>query len=440
MGSLRLFLAIVVAISVTLTVLLGDVLHQLGDNTVPDPKRKFELQQTSLPALIKEYSLLLTVGGILYTSIYFWCLVQFQDHTSLGYRIATNFFVDEAGTDFAWISAGFYTSVLALSFFHPFESKRSYCFSNRFTLILAAVGGFGGIAGVGGVCLIIAADLVDIASLLFTQIIYSQLFLEYLAFVFVSIIGSYSFFFGLGSLLHWVYYVQQKNNPEAWKCQPKRWLSYADHRHEILLGTCNITIASILAGSIGFKIYNDQWTKLYFSVSNHGILYLFASAVVLFLYTEAIAYYVHRTFHCRFLYKNIHKWHHRYKAPTAFAALAIHPIEYFCYQAFLLLPIFVVPLHFLVYGVTLMYLYYFGMVDHSGIKFESWFPWQPTGMYHDDHHKYFHCNFGQNTIWFDRFHHTLRKVNKHYDETKFRAQNSPDAHKRLQSILYNKLD
>lgn len=155
------------------------------------------------------------------------------------------------------------------------------------------------------------------------------------------------------------------------------------------------------------------------------------------MYTEVIAYYIHKTFHRRNLYKMFHKWHHRYKAPTAFAALAMHPVEYFCYQTFLLLPMFLVPIHFVVYGIILMYLYYFGMVDHSGIKFTSWLPWQPSSMFHDDHHKYFHCNFGQNTLLFDKIHHTLRKKNNEYGETRFVDENTAGvAHKQKENIAY----
>ena len=111
--------------------------------------------------------------------------------------MASNFFVDGAGKDFAWISAGFYTSVLALSFFHPFEGKTNYNFSNRIALMLASIGGFGGFAGVGGVALIIAADLMDITSLFVSNLLFNYAFQEYCAFVIVSLLGSYSFFFGL---------------------------------------------------------------------------------------------------------------------------------------------------------------------------------------------------------------------------------------------------
>lgn len=60
----------------------------------------------------------------------------------------------------------------------------------------AALGGFGGIAGVGGVCFIIAADLIDIMSTVVTQIMWNNNVLQYLSFIITSLFGSYCFFFG----------------------------------------------------------------------------------------------------------------------------------------------------------------------------------------------------------------------------------------------------
>lgn len=55
----------------------------------------------------------------------------------------------------------------------------------------------------------------------------------------------------------------------------------------------------------------------------------------------------------------------------------------------------------------------------SGIDLEAVWPWQPPVRFHDDHHKYFHVNFGFNTQIFDRFHDTLRKKSRKYSETMF---------------------
>jgi hypothetical protein len=41
-----------------------------------------------------------------------------------------------------------------------------------------------------------------------------------------------------------------------------------------------------------------------------------------------------------------------------------------------------------VYIPMLLYVYYYGMMDHSGIKMDALWPWQPPSIFHDNHHKY----------------------------------------------------
>ena len=45
---------------------------------------------------------------------------------------------------------------------------------------------------------------------------------------------------------------------------------------------------------------------------------------------------------------------------------------------------------------------------------ESRLPWQAPSNYHDDHHRYFHVNFGQHLTWWDRMHGTLRRKGRSY--------------------------
>lgn len=53
--------------------------------------------------------------------------------------------------------------------------------------------------------------------------------------------------------------------------------------------------------------------------------------------------------------------------------------------------------------VLLSYTYYHGIIDHSGINFKAywWQPWQPNCIFHDNHHQYFHVNFGFNIKYWD---------------------------------------
>ena len=108
-------------------------------------------------------------------------------------------------------------------------------------------------------------------------------------------------------------------------------------------------------------------------------------------------------YHTPFLYKHFHKMHHTYKQPTAFSVTAIHPIEFVHMQCVLMSPIFLVPVHWLTMVVLMMYIYYHGIIDHSGITFKAywWQPWQPPCIFHDNHHQYFHVNFGFNIEYWD---------------------------------------
>lgn len=68
-----------------------------------------------------------------------------------------------------------------------------------------------------------------------------------------------------------------------------------------------------------------------------------------------------------------------------------------------------------------MYTYYHGIIDHSGIAFKAqwWQPWQPDAIFHDNHHQYFHVNYGFNMSIWDRLHGTFRRKNRVYGEDIF---------------------
>ena len=59
-----------------------------------------------------------------------------------------------------------------------------------------------------------------------------------------------------------------------------------------------------------------------------------------------------------------------------------------------------------------MYTYYHGIIDHSGITFKRqwWQPWQPDCIFHDNHHQYFHVNFGFNIEYWDKVNFCVVKI------------------------------
>lgn len=75
------------------------------------------------------------------------------------------------------------------------------------------------------------------------------------------------------------------------------------------------------------------------------------------------------------------------------------------------------------YGIA-VYTYYHGIIDHSGVNFKAfwWQPWQPDAIFHDNHHQYFHVNFGFNIFIWDKLHGTYRRKDRVYNEDFFYGQ------------------
>lgn len=146
---------------------------------------------------------------------------------------------------------------------------------------------------------------------------------------------------------------------------------------------------------------------------------LLAETVAFFLWIDLWAYLAHRLLHFPVLYRTYHKLHHRFKQPTAFSALALHPVDMLLLQGGIYVGVCVMPLHIAAITTNLLYVHYHNVLDHSGVYVETWLPWQPSSLYHDDHHRYFHVNYGQSLTFWDRIGGTLYSGKKRYSEKSF---------------------
>ena len=216
----------------------------------------------------------------------------------------------------------------------------------------------------------------------------SDLPLDVLFFVTTSIVSSQGILIVVSAYFHYCYYVARRSKAHEWKCQPRRFLTPENAKHEIGVGIKNMMLLGVVSGLTATYVYRGGQTTLYFDFSHRSRLYFVLLTVAFFFYVEAISYYTHRLFHTPYLYKRFHKHHHRYHSPTAFASVAMTKLEILLYQSYLILPLFGwFEIYAGAYVVVLLYIYYFGLVDHSGVKMESWFPWQPPSTFHDNHHE-----------------------------------------------------
>ncbi|XKL68970.1 hypothetical protein PGB90_006739 [Kerria lacca] len=237
----------------------------------------------------------------------------------------------------------------------------------------------------------------------------------------------YGIYFIIGFFFHWYYYVRQKDQPEKWKCQPKRWLSTELELDEIKAGSVSLFVTNTWSSLMECYVHNGGYCTVYFNWDEYGIVWWILQFPIIFISIDYGMYWVHRIFHVPYLYTRFHKMHHKYKQPTAFSATAIHPVEISCLQMVMFVPLFTVPTHWSIFRIILLYLYYHGIITHSGINFKAkwWQPWQSNTVFHDNHHQYFHVNFGFNFEWWDKLHNTYRKPDRVYNENIFYGKGKP---------------
>lgn len=136
-----------------------------------------------------------------------------------------------------------------------------------------------------------------------------------------------------------------------------------------------------------------------------------AGLIIVFLLLEdAWHYWGHRALHTKYLYKSVHKQHHKYAAPFGITAEYAHPVE----VAFtgigtvgspLLWAYFTGDLHLLTVLIWIAVRLLQAVDSHSGYDFpwslRHFVPMWAGADHHDDHHKYFTGNYASSFRMWD---------------------------------------
>nr|XP_018896363.1 PREDICTED: delta(7)-sterol-C5(6)-desaturase 1-like [Bemisia tabaci] len=162
---------------------------------------------------------------------------------------------------------------------------------------------------------------------------------------------------------------------------------------------------SFLVGTVLCYIANrGPLSKVYYGLTDYSLWWLALQFPVLVVYQELDIYWLHRLFHEPGIFMSVHRMHHKVKHQTAWNFLVVHPVEIFLFTLDLIIPAFVVPLHYTTLLASMTILGMLNYIQHLGIRVE--FPpalsWVASSGFHILHHKYPKKNLGLQLRLFDK--------------------------------------
>lgn len=150
-----------------------------------------------------------------------------------------------------------------------------------------------------------------------------------------------------------------------------------------------------------------QWqkgnTRIYFDVSQYGVLYLIVSLPLLLFLYDTYFYWSHRLLHHKKLFSRFHKAHHQSRIPTAWTSFAFHPVEAMVQALILPILLMTIPVHMGVLVAFLLTMTFFGVFNHLGYEFLPRYLEAKLGIITATHHHIHHQKVTQNYGLFFNF-------------------------------------
>ena len=172
-------------------------------------------------------------------------------------------------------------------------------------------------------------------------------------------------------------------------------------RREIGWSLASAAIYGVPAGIVAWGWQNRGWTRIYSDVGDYPLWYLPVSVLLYLFAHDTWFYWTHRWMHRPRPFRLAHAVHHASRPPTAWAAMAFHPIEAVTGAVVIPLLVLTIPIHVAALAIVLAVMTIMGVTNHMGWEVFPAFMWRGplgagliTASHHQRHHSDYRCNYG----------------------------------------------
>ncbi len=202
------------------------------------------------------------------------------------------------------------------------------------------------------------------------------------------------------------------NQPgRADKIQPTRILPDAKVKRDIQQSVRSLaSIAAMFAlGHILYTSFHVGWTAWPANIWSVPL-----SFVLSMIAYDTWFYWMHRLLHTKPFYRPIHRWHHLSLPSVAWSNNSDTLLDNMFLQSYWLAAHLILPVAPAVLLAHKLYDHVSGIIGHSGVEHGGAITYPPSPFnsvtHHDQHHRYFNCNYSPHfTVW-DRLMGTLHKT------------------------------
>lgn len=220
--------------------------------------------------------------------------------------------------------------------------------------------------------------------------------------------------FGIAGSLHWYFYIR-KGQGKTLKFDHRdqtrnnRNFLFSDQVKDNMFWSMTSGVAQLTLFQVVTMWLMANGITPVMSIASNPIWFVLAF-ILMPMWAAFHFYWVHRLLHIPFLYKNVHSLHHRNINIGPWSGFSMHPVEHSIYLT-------VICIHWVVlsHPIHLIYTAMFhgagAAMTHTGYEELLVKDKEKLALgtfYHQLHHRYFECNYGNQELpldrWFGTFH------------------------------------